>query len=230
MVAMEIGVVIPCYNAESYIAAAIDSVLSQTLPPSRIVVVDDGSTDSSAEVARRFGDRVSVISRPNGGISAARNTGIGVCDTALLAFLDADDLWVESKLERQAAELARSPELDCVFAHAKQFISPELSPEKRALVACREDAMPARLASAMMVRRDSFLKVGLFDERLDIGETIDWLARADEAGLKGRMLPEVLLERRLHVTNSGVVMRSSRPDYARVLKAALDRRRGKPSG
>lgn len=229
-VSAQIGVVIPCYNAELYIAAAIDSVLSQTLPPSRVVVVDDGSTDASAEAAHAFGERISIVSRANGGISAARNTGIAACDTPLLAFLDADDLWVESKLEEQAAVLAECPELDCVFGHARQFISPELSPVQRERIACREDAMPARLASAMLVRRDAFLKVGWFSEDLDIGETVDWLARADERGLKGRILPEVMLKRRLHLSNSGVVKRSARSDYARVLKAALDRRRNKQAG
>jgi len=230
VITAQIGVVIPCYNAEPYIAAAIDSVLSQTLPPSRVVVVDDGSTDASAEVARGFGDRISVVSRPNGGISAARNTGIAACDMPLLAFLDADDLWVESKLENQAAVLAGHPELDCVFGHAQQFISPELLPAQRERIACREDAMPARLASAMLVRREAFLKVGWFNEGLDIGETVDWLARADEQGLEGRILPEVMLKRRLHLSNSGVVKRSARSDYARVLKAALDRRRSKHPG
>ena len=85
--------------------------------------------------------------------------------------------------------------------------------------------MPARLASAMLVRRESFLRVGYFNEDLEIAETVDWLARADELGLQFNVLPDVMLRRRLHRTNSGVVKRNARSHYARALKAALDRRR-----
>jgi glycosyltransferase involved in cell wall biosynthesis len=227
VMSIAISVVIPCHNTERYLAAAIESVLMQTLAPTQIVVVNDGSTDGSGAVARGYGDRVTVLDRPNGGISAARNTGIHACDAPLLSFLDADDLWTEAKLEQQVAVLRADPHLDGVFAHAQQFISAELSAEEAQSIACRDAAMPARLASAMLVRRASFLRVGDFNEDLKIAETVDWLARADELGLQFTVLPGVMLRRRLHRSNSGVVKRDARSDYARALKAALDRRRQK---
>jgi glycosyltransferase involved in cell wall biosynthesis len=225
MKSVAVSVVVPCYNTERYLAAAIESVLTQTLPPTRVIVVNDGSTDRSADIAREFTDRVTVLNRPNGGISAARNTGIRECNAPLLSFLDADDLWTETKLEQQVSMLNDDPGLDGVFAHAQQFISPELSGEESKNIACRDTAMPARLASAMLVRRESFLRVGYFNEDLEIAETVDWLARADELGLRFAILPDVMLRRRLHTTNSGMVKRGARSHYARALKAALDRRR-----
>lgn len=225
MKSVAVSVVIPCYNTERYLAAAIESVLTQTLPPIQVIVVNDGSTDRSAEIADGFSDRVIVLNRSNGGISAARNSGIRACDAPLLSFLDADDLWTETKLEQQVSMLNDDSGLDGVFAHAQQFISPELSEEESNSIAYRDSAMPARLASAMLVRRESFLRVGYFNEDLEIAETVDWLARADELGLQFNVLPDVMLRRRLHRTNSGVVKRNARSHYARALKAALDRRR-----
>jgi len=220
-----VSVVIPCYNNERYLAAAIESVLAQTLPPIQIIVVNDGSTDRSLEIAHKFIDHITVLNRLNGGISAARNTGIRACSAPMLSFLDADDLWTKTKLEQQASMLSDDPGLDGVFAHALQFISPELSDAESSRIACPAQAMPARLASAMLVRREAFLRVGYFNEELEIAESVDWLARADELGLRFNVLPDVMLRRRLHLSNSGVVKRNVRSQYAHALKAALDRRR-----
>ena len=104
-----VSVVIPCFNYGKFLGAAIDSVLAQTHAAREIIIVDDGSTDASAEVARGYGAPVTLISRPNGGISAARNTGIREASAELLGFLDADDLWTSDKLERQVEALSRDP-------------------------------------------------------------------------------------------------------------------------
>ncbi|MCI0432661.1 MAG: glycosyltransferase family 2 protein [Gemmatimonadetes bacterium] len=225
-----VSVVIPCHNYGHYLEAAIESILSQTTKPEQIIVVDDGSSDDSAAVAHRFGDPVQLVSRVNGGISAARNTGVRAACGEMLAFLDADDLWTPDKLERQLAALRADPCLDCVFCHARQFVSPELPADVRAKIACPENSMPARLASAMLIRRNVFLDIGLFDESLAIAETVDWLARAVESGMRSAILPEVLLRRRLHQSNSGVVRRDARMSYGRALKSALDRRRQRQGG
>jgi glycosyltransferase involved in cell wall biosynthesis len=97
-----ISAVIPAYNAEKYVAAAIESALAQTIPPSEIVVVDDGSKDGTAGVASRVAPGVKVLRQPNGGPAAARNTGIRNSTGEWIAFLDADDTWVPNKLELQA--------------------------------------------------------------------------------------------------------------------------------
>ena len=93
-----ISVVIPVFNGERYIAAAIDSVLSQTRPADEVIVVDDGSSDSTAAVLLSYGGRITVISQPNRGGADATNQGVAAARGAVLSFLDADDLWTPCKL------------------------------------------------------------------------------------------------------------------------------------
>lgn len=99
------SVVIPVYNCGCYLAKAIESALNQTQPPSEIIVVDDGSTDNTSEVARSFGSRVRYICQTNAGPAAARNIGMATAHGDWIAFLDSDDLWFPYKLEHQTAVL-----------------------------------------------------------------------------------------------------------------------------
>jgi len=220
-----VSVVIPCYDREKYIEAAIDSVLAQEYHPLEIIIVDDGSRDSSIEIIERFGSAVTLIRQENAGAAAARNTGVRNSLGTFLSFLDSDDLWTDDKLAKQLDVMTRQPEIDLAFAHAEEFISPELADDVANTIRCREGVMPARLPSTILIRREAFLKVGFFDETLTIGEGIDWLARANDAGIRSVVLPDVLLRRRLHETNIGRTKKGMRQDYVRVLKAALDRRR-----
>jgi glycosyltransferase involved in cell wall biosynthesis len=220
-----VSVIIPVYNTERYLAQAIESVLGQSLPAAEIIVVDDGSTDRSPEIARSYNAAVQVITQGNQGAAAARNRGIEASQGSLLAFLDADDYWTSDKLERQAAALA-DPGLDMVFGGVQQFISPELDEAVKQSLRLPEQISPGYCAGAMLIRREAFLKVGYFNPQRQIGDFIDWYARAQELDLKSRLLPWVVYWRRIHTYNMGLQKRSQRQDYARVLKAALDRRRG----
>ena len=190
-----------------------------------MVVVDDGSEDETAAVAESYGDRVRFERRPRGGAGAARNAAVELSTGRYLAFLDADDRFVPQKLERQLGALHADPELDMVFGHVREFVSPELPAEARAGV--RPPAPPAPWTSPnlMLIRRESFERVGPFVTDLRVAELVDWYARANEAGLKGLVLPEVVLERRLHTSNSSLRERDARLDYLRVVRAALERRR-----
>jgi hypothetical protein len=116
--------------------------------------------------------------------------------------------------------------LEIVFGHVREFLSPELTEEQRASV--RPPApqpAPWTAPNLMLIRRDSFQRVGPFSETVRVGVTVDWYARAMEERLRSTMLPEVLLERRLHTQNNGLRERDSRSQYLHVLKASLDRRR-----
>ena len=217
--------VIPVYNCERYLGAAIRSALAQTEPPGEVIVVDDGSTDGSAGVARGFGAPVRCLSEPHGGLSASLNRGIEQARGAFLAFLDADDLWVEDKLARQVAALAAEPTLDGVFGHVEQFVSPEIDPAGRPALSDALRVVPGYLSGTLLIRAEVCCRVGLFDTRWQVGNFVDWYLRAREAGVRDVMLPEIVLRRRLHADNMGVRERESRSAYARILKHALDRRR-----
>ncbi len=222
---MKISVVIPVYNCESYLNQAIQSVLAQTLPADEIIVVDDGSTDGSAAVAADYPESVQYRYQKNQGIGAARNYGVDQSHGEYLAFLDADDLWDKNKLKLQMTAFAAHPDLDMVFGHVCQFISPDLSPKEQVMIHLRNEIMPGMIAGTMLIKRNVFLSIGYFNVSLRIGEFVDWYARAQELKTHSMMLPEVILQRRLHQSNQGITQRSNQRDYLLVIKAALDRRR-----
>ena len=222
-----VSIIIPVYNAEAYLAEAIESVLRQTYRPIELIVVDDGSTDSSAEVAKRF-DKVRFCFQPQSGAAAARNQGSSLAQGKFLAFLDADDLWSAHKLSRQMAAFDNNPALDILFGQVKPFHSPELDEETKKRLPIPANIMPGYHPGTMLIRRDAFFRVGQFETQWRVGEFIDWYAKAMELGLKSQMLPEVVMKRRLHTTSLGTRERKSQIDYLRILKAALDRRRQPP--
>lgn len=219
------SVIIPVYNAGKYVAEAVDSVLAQDVSV-EIIAVDDASTDDSMSVLLSYGERIRVVRRAeNGGIGAARNDGVRLARGQYLAFLDADDAWVRGKLSAQLARLEVNHSVDISFTYLECFISPELAPHEAALRHCPKGPMPGYIAGTAVMRREVFQKVGEFDPRWRVGEFIDWLARAKAAGFIFNLLPDVFLRRRIHATNTGVVDRDKRADYAHILKKALDAKR-----
>ncbi len=211
MTAPVVSVVIPVFNTERYIVEAIESVLAQDLADIEVIVVDDGSTDGSAQRAAEVAG-VRVIRQPNAGIGAARNTGVAAANGRFIAFLDADDLWTDGHLSKM---LRAIDGFDAVFGQIVQFGE------------AREETRPqaALLAGTMLISRDAYDRVGPFAEGLRLGEFIDWWARAEELGLKWTQIPDVVLRRRIHTSNTGIVQAANRIDYARVLRSALERRR-----
>jgi glycosyltransferase involved in cell wall biosynthesis len=220
-----ISVIIPCYNAKAYLGEAIESALGQEAGPLEIIVVDDGSTDGSADVARRFGAAVRYEGQANAGIAAARNRGVELSRGRYLAFLDADDMWAPGSLAWRLAMLRAHPGVACVFGAVEEFLSPELDEEARARLCPAHAPQPGRLAGSMLIEREAFLRVGLFDPRLKVGETLDWVARADDARIPMRTGEAVVLRRRIHRDNTVTREKARRSDYLRALRASLARRR-----
>lgn len=213
--APQVSVVIPAFNAERYLTEAVQSVLEQGISDIEVLVVDDGSTDGTAALADEVGPPVTVVRQANGGIGSARNAAIARATGIYLAFLDADDVWPVGSLAVRLAALAAKPEADGVFGSVQEFRD-------------GGDDLPVQsgaLAGTLLIRRAKFEAVGRFNEDLSIGEFIDWMARAIEAGLVFASIPDVVLRRRLHSTNTGIVRREARVEYTRVLRAALERRR-----
>lgn len=111
----KVSVIVPTFNRSHLVCDAIDSALTQTLPPHEIIVVDDGSTDDTALILKKYGDRIHYIYQPNCGVSAARNIGISLSTGDHIAFLDSDDLWLPNKLETQVAILEKLQHVDVLF-------------------------------------------------------------------------------------------------------------------
>lgn len=220
-----ISVIIPVYNCDRYLSETIESVLKQTYPPSEIIIVDDGLTDKSAEVAKSFGDLIKYKYQNNSGAAVARNTGIKIAKGEYIAFLDADDLWTENKLKLQIEAFKNYPQLDIIFGKVQQFISAELSADLNKRIYCPSEAQNGYIPSTMMTKKESFIKVGYFDDKWQLGEFIDWYLKAQEKKLTSIMLPEILLKRRLHNANMGIKKKDQHHDYIKIIKASLDRKK-----
>lgn len=181
---MKIGVsvVIPSYNYGRFIAEAIRSALGQTLVPSEIIVVDDGSVDDTAMVVAGFGEGVRYIRQENSGVCVARNRGVAESTGELIAFLDADDIWEPTKLEKQSAVFARDEHIGLVHCGMREFEN-----DTGETIAMHTEGLEGDVAdelllwekpavnvsgSAIIVSRESFDAVGGFDPRQKCGE--DW--------------------------------------------------------
>src|SRR5215213_5581398 len=172
-----VSVLMPAYNAGRYVAESVESVRAQTFRDWELVVVDDGSADDTGEVVRRFAARdarVRYVRRENGGQAAARNTGLREARGPLVAFLDADDLWLPEKLALQTA-LMEEKGVDLVYTDGYIFseggaASPEerfhiLPGEARGVEMFRTLFTSNRIGTlSVLVKREALDAVGLFDE------------------------------------------------------------------
>lgn len=217
-----VSAIIPVYNGERFVSAAVASVRAQTRPPDEIIVIDDGSTDRTPEILDELAASadISIVRQANAGAAAARNLGVERSTGEILTFLDADDLWVKRKLEWQLAHLEEHPRCEAVSGRVEQFGA-----------GVQESApIAAHVLPAMAIRRGALERVGPFEAGARSAEYAAWYMRAVECGLRWTMLPQVVLRRRLHDHNSGRTAPEARRQYLLELKRSLDRRRGRSSG
>jgi glycosyltransferase involved in cell wall biosynthesis len=178
-----ISVVIPAYNCAPYLARAIDSVLNQTYQNIECIVVDDGSTDETPQILDAFASRVSRIRQENAGASAARNTGINAAHGTYIAFLDADDYWLPTKLSAQVQALIENPDLvliSCDFVWASPSMpdadeSPAYEPERLRVFHTLTQLLrnPYLGTPTVVVKSEAIKRIGGFDTSLPVGEDVD---------------------------------------------------------
>ena len=214
-----VSAVIPTYNYARYVAGAVESVLAQSFDDLEIVVVDDGSTDETADTLHPFLERIRYIHQEHRGLAAARNTGIRVARGPYVAFLDSDDLWLPEKVSVQISRLDGDPAVGLVYGEAALFT--ETSPGTTTLHSywahhpsgkilpwlVRQNVVPS---PTPMVRRQLFDQVGPFDETLSACEDWDmWIriARVSEFAYVDR----VLAKYRVHAANMSLDYERMRP-------------------
>jgi glycosyltransferase involved in cell wall biosynthesis len=228
---MRVSVLLACWNAESYVGEAVESVLGQRPAPHEIIAVDDGSTDRSAAVLERFGPRLVLIRQANSGVGAALNRAAARGTGEALAFIDADDLWAPGKVARQTQALSSDPELDAVFGFMETFASPDLPEDERSRLTVPERAEPAFTKNGILIRTAAFNRLGGFDPERRNADFFDWYARAVGAGFRWRLESDIVCRRRIHARNMGRLDRDrQRSDYLLTMKAFLDARRRRCEG
>jgi glycosyltransferase involved in cell wall biosynthesis len=221
-----VSVVIPVKNGDAYLAQAIESVLAQTYVHHEIVVVDGGSTDRSAEIARSY-PGVRLLDQAGTGFAGAWNEGVQVAAGDLLAFLDSDDLWMPAKLERQVQVLDERPDVGYVVSRARFVLEPGHPCPPGFRPELLEGDHVANMPSALLIRRSAFEAVGPFRTDYTIASDIDWFARAKDLPLGWATVPEVLLLKRVHSRNlSYTAAQNMNGELLDLLRDSVARRRG----
>jgi glycosyltransferase involved in cell wall biosynthesis len=220
-----ISVVMPVFDGARHVAEAIESVLASSYRPLELIVVDDGSADESAAIVRRYTPPARLLTQDHEGCGSARNRGAGAARGAYLAFCDADDRIPSDRLQRQFAALAPDQGLDAVFGEVEEFVSPDLDEHATSLLRAPTARHLVRMMITMLLRTDSFWRVGPFATDVGRGVDLDWLARADDLGLRIKPCDGVVTYRRLHDASTGFRQRGDEDDYVRALRLAIARRR-----
>jgi glycosyltransferase involved in cell wall biosynthesis len=202
-----ISVVLPVFNGARFVSAAIESVLGQEHPQLELIVVDDGSTDETAAIARRY--PVRYVYQRNQGPPLARNRGLAHTSGAIVSFCDADDMWAEDKLARQMPLLDRA---DVVIGYS-QIMGTESDPFLLPSLNCA------------LFRRQVFDRLGGFDPTLAYSDDLDWYMRAREADISMVLHRDVVLYHRRHRDNLTNNIQRRDEFQLLMLKKSLDRRR-----
>lgn len=233
-----VSVVIPAYNAAWFVRRAVDSVLAQDYRDFELLVVDDGSTDETAAILADYGDALQVVAKHNGGLPSARNAGIAAARGEYVAFLDADDWWLPTKLTRQVTLMEAQPDLQfCSCTTAVYTPDGGRLPDWRCGASTGSDledifainAFVAGSGSAVLARRSAFALAGDFDEALRSLEDIDmWMRLAARGGYACIDEPLVAIEKSAASMSGNLdVMRASAIQVMRKNRHLLpDSRRG----
>jgi hypothetical protein len=190
-----VSVIVPAYNVEQYLAEALDSIVAQTWRDFEVVIVNDGSTDGTQAIAERYralhGDRIVLVSQPNRGLAAARNTAMAAARGSVFALLDSDDAWAPGFLEAQMRILQAHPEIAIVTGNGinrggGEDGLPVRPADDRRPAPTLLDILRDETAVFIMAvfRREVVEAIGGFDERFRTNEDYDFWIRAAQAGFR----------------------------------------------
>jgi glycosyltransferase involved in cell wall biosynthesis len=219
-----VSVIIPVYNGTAFLTEAVESIQQQEHRPLEIIIVDDGSTDGTKEIATSFEENVRYTYQRHSGPVVARNRGLGMAYGDVIGFLDADDLWLRNSLSLRLERLVCDPSVEIVIGHTQLIRQREVSDGQPRFEKYRRP-WPALSLGSAIIRKPVFDKVGLFDHTQPFCDDVDWLLRAQELGVSMAILPEVTLYYRRHKNNITNQTSLDQQYFVRAIKKSLDRRR-----
>lgn len=228
---MRVRAVVPAWNAADTLAETLDSIAAQTVRPDEIVVVDDGSTDATSEIASSHPLDLKLLRTENRGVPSALNTGIATGECDAIAILDADDLWLPEKTALQKKVLLEQPEVDIVVGHFSTFECPSIAPERFKTLKYVKGGQPGYLGGCLLIRRkrlrtDEFR----FDEQLKTAHLVDWFRKIRHANAVEKIIPETVMRRRIRPGTLGSRTTAApdstmSPYFVEVARRALEQKR-----
>jgi glycosyltransferase involved in cell wall biosynthesis len=224
-----VSVVIPVYNGERFLGAAITSILQQTILPRELIVIDDGSTDRTPQIASGFGTNIRYYRQDRRGPPAARNYGIEKAKSEWVSLLDADDVWPENSLELQLAPVENDDSLQVVVGHALLWSGPDEESARLPYELPKEPRLIMNLGSAL-IRKSLFKRLGPLNTQMFYCDDWDWFMRARELGIRMHVHAGLVLYYRRHEGNLTNNRQMDNHFIMRMLKQSLDRRRAAGSG
>lgn len=216
-----VSIIIAAYNSEKFIADALESVYDQTYTNYEVIIVDDGSTDGTAAALAPWRDSITLIQKKNGGISSARNAGIAHAKGEFFAILDADDVWLPTKLAEQVAFAQNNTSAGIIFSLAQNVLHKDLI-NKSNVSTNPFPIIAAHIPGNCMIKRDAFETIGYFNETVILGEFAEWYGRALNLGIGIGCVSSLLLLRRIHGENIGIKQKHHFNDYLHILKKKID--------
>lgn len=220
-----VSIIVPAYNAGSFIKETLESAINQDYVPIEIIVIDDGSTDDTVNVVKSFGDSVTLIQNNHQGSAIARNTGIKISNGDYLVFLDADDLLTASSIKSRINALENNPDIQLAFGHQQYFYDDHMDNTLRKNLEAQygDKTVPAEIISTLMLSRNDFLKIGYFEVNQNLHDFLGWYGSARDYGFKPMVVDDVVIKRRIH--NNNLSRNQGNQTLASSLKHLLDQRR-----
>lgn len=215
-----IAVIIPVHNEEKYIKETIESVRNQSLQiTTQIIVIDDGSTDKTCELIKQ--EDCILLRQKHKGTAVARNQGIkylnksAVSENQLVLFLDGDDILDQHAIKFLYEQMKDDQSIQIVYSKARDFTMIEGLPR-------RKEPYSGCMPGCALFKYEVFDQVGLFNENLKTGETVDWMLRAKDKGIIASYIDRVTLNRRIHPESTGMVHKNQeRADYISILRQRM---------
>ena len=215
-----ISIIMPVKDGEKYLKEALQGIQKQCMN-TEIIVVNDGSSDNTGQIAKDFGCIVIHKEKAEGPVKA-KNDALKIANGDYIIFHDGDDIMNENVLSKMYEELERDTSISAVMAKVKDFISTDIPEEEKQKTIVKADAYYGLFTGAILIRKEVFDIIGLFNESVTAGEIIDWQGKMDNFGLKIKKLELVSTQRRLHVSNFGRTQQKTEfKDYAALLRARM---------
>jgi glycosyltransferase involved in cell wall biosynthesis len=219
-----ISVIVPVYNGKPFLFECLESIMTQSLRPYEVIVVDDGSIDDSKNIVERFTD-IKYLRIENSGVASARNTGISFSTGQWIAFIDQDDFWAKNSLRDRMNSATENTHDGIVIGKQQWFLDGLTTLPSWVKQEQMADSLDGFLLGCALIRRDLFETFGMFDSTFRLCSDFDWFFRLKDGDVIFRSVDNVVLHKRIHGENESRHADLSLKELSRALFASIKRKR-----